>query len=266
MTVQEGDIRTLVDLGLTISQAKVYLTLVAYGKTKGRTIYKYSGVARQDIYRVLEDLQEKGLVEKIIVTPTEYKATPIKQGLANLLRQKAIQYKIFEEKIKQLQEKFQAHNGEKASEEYQFSLIPEKDAAIQKFKTAFDDTQKTVEGIFFWRGFSEMMSSRDKGWEKALGRGVRLRFILHDYEEEKNKHTLTAIQKLTKKGAFEVRYASASPPASMSIFDREKILITTSPVPFPADCSSLWLKNPGLAGVVGHYFDLLWVNAAENPK
>jgi sugar-specific transcriptional regulator TrmB len=265
MTFQEEDIQTLVDLGLTNSQAKVYLTLITYGKMKGRTIGKSSGVARQDIYRVLDELQEKGLVEKIIMMPTEYQATPIEIGMSILLRQKAREYQMFEKKTKCIQKKFQAQATKKQPlEESQFSLISEKDSVIYKFKTAFDSAQKSVEGIFFWKGFCQMVANRDQGWNRVLANGVNLRFIIHDYND-KEKKILKAIENLNHKGAFAVRFTAASPLASMSLFDREKILITTAPSPFPADCTSLWLENLGLAMVVGDYFDMLWEHTSENP-
>jgi len=62
---------------------------------KGKTIGEMSGVARQDIQCVLNELQEKGLIEKIIMMPTEYQATPIEVGVSVLLKQKSREYKIF---------------------------------------------------------------------------------------------------------------------------------------------------------------------------
>lgn len=265
MTSKEEDLQILVDLGLTNSQAKVYLALITYGKTKGRTIGKISGVARQDIYRLLGELQEKGLVEKIITMPTEYRATPIDVGMSILLKQKSREYQMFEKKIKHIQKKFQAQATKKQPfEESQFSLIPEKESVINKFKTAFDGAQKSVEGIFFWSGFCQMVANRHRGWNHALVKGVNLRFIVHDYNE-KEKKILTAISKLNQKNKFDLRFTTASPLASMSLFDREKILITTAPSPFPEDCTSLWLENLVLAAVIGDYFDMLWEKATEQP-
>ncbi|MEM4733518.1 MAG: helix-turn-helix domain-containing protein, partial [Candidatus Bathyarchaeia archaeon] len=75
------DVQTITKLGLTTSQVKVYLSLLQQKKATAKTISNFSKIARQEVYRVLSDLYEKGLVEKIIAKPTEFKAVPIEDCL-----------------------------------------------------------------------------------------------------------------------------------------------------------------------------------------
>ena len=70
------DHQTLIDLGLTLLQAKVYLALVQSGTLKVGTIAQVSKVARPDVYRTLQKLQDLGLIEKIITKPILFRATP----------------------------------------------------------------------------------------------------------------------------------------------------------------------------------------------
>ncbi len=79
-------IEALMHLGLTFLQATVYVTLLKFGKTEAKAISDSSGVARADVYRVMSTLEHLGLVEKIISTPSTYKATPIKEGCVLLLQ------------------------------------------------------------------------------------------------------------------------------------------------------------------------------------
>ncbi|MCW4019121.1 MAG: hypothetical protein NWF00_10680 [Candidatus Bathyarchaeota archaeon] len=94
----EEAIQTLVNLGLTVLQAKVYLALVTVGTTTGRITAKAANVASQDVYRVLTELQEKGLAEKIIAKPNKYKPTPVQNGISALLKQKIKEYNENEKK------------------------------------------------------------------------------------------------------------------------------------------------------------------------
>ncbi len=157
MATQEEDIQTLVELGLTNSQAKVYLTLIAMGKIRGQVIWKNSGVARQDVYRVLVELQEKGLVEKVFAIPNEFKPISLKDGLSILLKSKAYEYANAEVKMKNLLQRFHAFNGESTLGEYEFSLIPRKDATLLKFITVLNSTQKSIDAIFYWRSFLDFL-------------------------------------------------------------------------------------------------------------
>lgn len=90
--VEDERVQTLMNLGLTLLQAKIYLALAQAGKTKIETISKASNIARQDIYRIMPTLQKLGLAEKIVTTPTMYKATPIKEGYYLLLQNKTQEY------------------------------------------------------------------------------------------------------------------------------------------------------------------------------
>ena len=71
------DQETLVGLGLSAAQAKVYLAIYKSGKAKASAICKSSGIVRQDLYRIIDSLQEVGLIEKVITFPAEYSALPV---------------------------------------------------------------------------------------------------------------------------------------------------------------------------------------------
>jgi sugar-specific transcriptional regulator TrmB len=60
MDLNDHDTEALIALGLNSTQAKVYLALLSLGQSKAQTIWKTSGVNRQDIYRTLNDLEEEG--------------------------------------------------------------------------------------------------------------------------------------------------------------------------------------------------------------
>jgi len=98
---QNEYIQILMDLGLTLLQARVYLVLCKTGNATVKMISQATQIDRQDVYRIMPRLQELGLAEQIIATPTIYKATPIKQG-CHFLFQKNVQ-KHFELQKKTLE-------------------------------------------------------------------------------------------------------------------------------------------------------------------
>ena len=122
MLVQDETIHTLMELGLTGLQSKVYLTLAAMEKANGKTLWKSSGVARQDVYRILDELQNKGLIEKILATPMQYKAIPLQEGLSILLKRKAKQYKETEIKVDYLKQRLHKINKNYSTQQ-QFVLF-----------------------------------------------------------------------------------------------------------------------------------------------
>jgi sugar-specific transcriptional regulator TrmB len=88
LLIDEESVQSLSRLGLSTSQVKVYLALLELEKATAKTIAKHSKVARQEAYRVLAELQEKGLVEKIIEIPTKFKPIPIEDCIYLLIERK----------------------------------------------------------------------------------------------------------------------------------------------------------------------------------
>ena len=56
MSKLEKETHILIDLGLTKAQASVYLTLVRSGQARVKSVRELSKIARQDIYRILDQL------------------------------------------------------------------------------------------------------------------------------------------------------------------------------------------------------------------
>jgi sugar-specific transcriptional regulator TrmB len=88
MLIPEESVKMLVELGLTHTEAKVYIALLYLKAATARNIHKASNVARQDVYQTLSDLQDKGLIEKVIAKPAEYQAIPANDIISILLQRK----------------------------------------------------------------------------------------------------------------------------------------------------------------------------------
>ena len=210
MAIQEEDIRILMRLGLTSSQAKVYLALLRLGQATGKALSQHSKVARQEVYRVLAELQEKGLVEKIIAAPTEFKPIPIEDCLSILIKRK--EKKISEIKIEatKLLQQFK-ENKENTIQEYepQFILVPEKEAYLRRFINAIENTQTSCCMILHWNCFRYGMIEDTELWKKTVEKGVKIRFIVYKSKDEKAVSRIA--QTLKNMGSFKVKYIFTPP-------------------------------------------------------
>ena len=89
------DAQTLMHLGLTSSQAKVYLALLRLASdSKGNTIAKIADVPRQDVYRLLAELQQIGIVQKALVKPATFKSAPAEETVSILLERRKIDFSM----------------------------------------------------------------------------------------------------------------------------------------------------------------------------
>jgi len=176
---QEETVQTLVNLGLTVLQAKVYLALVKSGTSTGRTTAKTAKVASQDIYRVLTELQEKGLIEKIIAKPNKYRPILLEEGLSMLLQRRNKQTAELKKAAFVMFKTFQS-SGEREdkNETGDFVLIPEKEPIENRFIRVWETAQTSVDLVNDER---EAMIMREKHYEltvKAHKRGVKIRELL----------------------------------------------------------------------------------------
>jgi sugar-specific transcriptional regulator TrmB len=260
---QDEDVQTLTKLGLTVLQARVYLTLAKSGKATIKTISKASEIDRSDTYRIVSKLQELGLVEKMITTPNTFRAVPIRVGLPMLLKCKAEEHNEIKAKAKELLQKCEENNEETTlqRDECQFILVPKK-ASRRKFTNTIENTQTSCDMILHWECFRYGMIEDTETWKKSVEKGVKTRFIV--YKSENEKAVSRIVQILKKKGSFKVRYIFTSPPATISIFDKKETFITISPTPHPRDTPNLWSNNPGLIAIFQDYFELMWRTSKED--
>ena len=117
-------IRTLTDRGLTSAQSKIYLTLLKMGHTSIGKIALDSRVARPDTYRVVSELQELGIVEKIVASPTEVKPLPIEDAINILMLRKTKENLEVSKRANKLVEIVKKETKERnPTENSQFALI-----------------------------------------------------------------------------------------------------------------------------------------------
>ena len=77
-------IKSLMDLGLLESEAKIYVTLVMLNNSEVKKLIDFLGLSKPNTYESLRLLKEKGLVVLINTRPMTYQATPLDIGLEML--------------------------------------------------------------------------------------------------------------------------------------------------------------------------------------
>lgn len=264
--MEQEDIQILEKLGLTGSQARVYLALIRLDKANARTLWKASKVARQDIYRILTELREIGLLEKILEAPTEFKAVPIEDSVAILMERKtktllSLQ-KDAEELIRKLKEKKQKTTMD---EEAQYILVPEREALTRRLKKSIENSQQSIDIITTLRVFARSFFVLSEEFEKALRRGVKIRWVA---DEPKAANSLPeAFQTLMKTPNFHLRTVRYPLSTRLGIYDKKQIFMAYFPSRDALESPALWSTNISFAEIVQSFFETIWNAAAEyKPK
>lgn len=132
----DDDIKTLKELGLTLSQAKVYIAAAKLGKAKAKDLWEKSGVGRQELYRILNELFDAGLIQKDISTPTNFLAVPFSKGVLILLNRRRNEVFELERKSELIMLRNPASELKEA-EPSQFCILSRKHLMEDKGKSSY---------------------------------------------------------------------------------------------------------------------------------
>jgi HTH-type transcriptional regulator, sugar sensing transcriptional regulator len=257
--------QVLVDLGLTLKQARVYLALARFGISRTLELSKTSNVARPDLYDALEKLQNIGLVEKIIKKPVEYRAAPLSEGLFLLLKTKEDQFEKIRAETEILREtvRLDEAKNKNQTENSQFVLIPAGRAVLDKIAASIENAQCTIELVVSWKRFSRgITSSFAESIEKAWAKNVKIRFIVE--KPQKGETSMQLVEFFKAKPSSQIRFIQAHPNTIFGIYDKKHVYVIVATRSDLQNSPALWSNNDALISLASDLFETLWLTSKEN--
>ncbi len=94
--------KTLHKLGLSKNEIKIYLHLAKTGEHKASEISEALSLHRTETYRILRDLEKKGLISSVFEKPLKFIATPFEKALDLLIEAKKMRISLLEKKKENL--------------------------------------------------------------------------------------------------------------------------------------------------------------------
>jgi sugar-specific transcriptional regulator TrmB len=263
--IREEDIQALNDMGLSILQAKIFLSLVKLGEVNVGTISKSSNIVRQDIYRIMPTLEKLGLAERILSKPTTYKATPLKEAISILLLKRKKKDEEVIKKAHSLISNFNSYSNNLSDNESEFRITSERSLLFKTHTQLIEKAKTTIDIVIPFEVLEEHTLHNLSFLKRAWGRGVKIRLIS---QKTQDGSVLRKSQGLTGLSFLELRYAFCPTSVGgnwfgMHIFDKKEMTICISSndrVP------SLWSNSPSILRMATNYFEDLWDDASSNPS
>jgi sugar-specific transcriptional regulator TrmB len=260
----DEEIQTLNRLGLSISQAKVYLTLAQVEDATIKTIAQITKIARQDIYRIMNDLQEIGLVEKIVAAPNKFRAIPFVEGITILAQRKQRENGEIQTKVLQLLQRQKEHATKIRTQEEtnQFVLVPTKETHIRSFLKTMENAETSADTLQTCENLATLKDYVDKPFKKLLRIDGKIRFLVCI---AKDKEEISQADKRCKtfknQGSFQVRYTARQLFFSFLVIDKKECLIASTAEIHPEDATYLYTNSPIITGIILQYFEQEWKKA-----
>ena len=257
------EVQNLIRLGLSSCQSRVYLALVQLETATIKDASDVSGVARTDIYRIVSKLQELGLVEKIITAPVKFRAIPIYEGVSILMERKTnelsqlqIDTRDFLKDLKQNKPK--TMHPAKAD----YVLIPEKEPLLHRLSKECQTTKRSIDIVCGYKAFQPRLFVFAEVLEKAMKRGVKIRWIVEKPEDLNSWSEI--VQVFKKNPSFNLRTIPEAPVVRLGIYDKNEMFIASYPKTGTLESPVLWSNNPSLVAMAQDYFEILWITAMED--
>ncbi len=245
-----------------MSQAKIYLALVSLGKANAKKIAQTAKIDNAEVYRQIEKLHKKALIEKILKTPVEYKPFPLNEVTKIFLQQRNRENAEIEKEVKFLLRR--TAKSPDTVEEDRISIIPK--GEYRKNFTIKEMEQAKTEILWYTQIERIPLAQRyyHKQWIKNFARGVRHRTL-----SELNRPTekiLNYIQKFKKDNPkFEIRFTSPHILTTFAIFDNTTIHFSTERLTALANSRVLYTNNAQIVKLSKDYFEMRWESAMLEP-
>lgn len=261
--VSDERISTLVELGLSPSQARVYLLMVESGILTAQSISKISGIVRSDVYRLLGELGKDGLVQKIISAPGKFQAMPVEESILILLQRKVKKTEQLQEKALSLVHSLKGLTAQDYSDDpFRFILISGKDAVHAKIERMMRNTKESFWVLASARRLLAWLPFGSNSLDDAVARKVDCRMIV----PKKDEDLLSPLRELEKRKNVSIRLSSEQPETSFSIWDQKEVILSTSIDASLAQTPVLLSNNQSLVMLCKRHFEYLWFHAQKRAK
>jgi sugar-specific transcriptional regulator TrmB len=252
-------ITKLIGFGLSEKEALVYLHLLKYGPKPPSLLAKSLKTYRQDIYRTLTELVDKGMVNPSLETPTVYAAVELDIDLEAAFKKHETELREMERRKQELQELSQQQLFRPPEEVSTFKIIKSLKEliglAMPTLTTTGGEWITVCPAIFFI--VASLYTIED--YKTFIDRGGKIKVITdfsHEYIEPVQQHLDI--------GA-DVRQLGGYRGIMFSVFDDK---VSTSGINVDIERMSLdtpmtmmWTDDPTYAQYLISTFELLWEQA-----
>jgi len=258
--MQEEIIEKLVSFGLTVNQAKVYLSIVQSGTTSVNRISKDTRLHRQDIYKMLPKLEKLGLITKTIDMPFMVNAVPIETGLHDLLlmfKQKSEEnLNNLECNVKDLIDQIKTKPCEE--QETKLTLLTTDKAIKNREDLSFKNTTGSIDFLLD----EEMLNTAVMRYvcehlQASAKNGVEIRLIIEAPEYS------SLIKKFLAKincnnNCFTAKLALNTRSKNYQVFDSRELCIATQQKTESEFPCILWTNDENIIIIYKDHFARIW--------
>jgi len=238
------DSKFLEDIGLTKTEAKIYLTVLDLGSALAGTISQKSGIHRRSVYDALERLIEKGLISFITKNNRKWFEAVEPKRLLQIADEKM-------QNLKQIIPELELKHGE--AKEKQEAIFFKGKLAL---KSVFDDQiaeKKTIYVVGAFVGASDVIQYYFTHYDKK--RKANRIFIKMIFPEDSRDSPMLKNVPLSEIRFLPQKYMS---PVGTNVYGDKVAIVVWAEEPV-----AILIKNSAIADAYKRYFNFMWERAKK---
>ena len=255
----------LTEFGLSLNQAKVYLSVVLSKITTASKISDETRLYRQDIYKIIPILQKKGLLTKIIAKPIKFEALPVEKAIDALILEYEKEWKDKQARLKSTSEalkseivKWQSSNSVMV-DDTKFSLLTTDSEIRNKSDVSFENTQKEFNVVTTPVLASRILTILKERIKSLVNRNVVTRVLIENPARDfaKSKRILNGLGYLNSE-YFMVKQFFKESMMPYRVFDGKEVWIMLCKETETGQPCFLWTTSPNIVRFYEENFYSLW--------
>jgi sugar-specific transcriptional regulator TrmB len=259
-------ITRLIDFGLSEKEAQVHFHLLKYGAKPLSVLAKHMKTYREDVYRTLVSLIDKGVVARSISSPTVYAALPLETALNVTLTTHKLERQQLEERKRELEELFVALDRSPPVEWCNYRVLSGPKEVEAASRQNVKGTTRDLSSYLWGNVLSVTYESGELDLAcDVVRRGARIRLIT-----EISQANLEAARYALDCG-IQVRHVEQTSGINFSVRDFKDsfVVVRFDPARYPPQDVSITAfvcESPTYAKQLLFHYELLWeqsVSAAQ---
>ena len=256
-------VERLRDFGFTGEEADTYVFILRAGPCPARVVARRFEVSRMKAYRILKELEDRGLVHRIIGRPMRFVAAPLKEILNRHIDEVRGKLKRLEESEREITENWErmSRRIEPLSAEPRFRIFQGRQQVYDLIQKMGERAAKEVIILTTANDLTRLsLLGIDDGLKALARRGTQVRVL-----------TPVAKENLDDVEGFldgiEVRSASLPAPMRIVVVDEHEALTTVAMDDTMSvttqDDTGLWTNSSSYIKAMKVFFEAMWGMAPE---
>lgn len=253
----------LKEFGFTENEAEVYVFIAAMGPTPARVVARRYNISRMKAYRTLNELEERGIVYRVMGRPYKFVAEPIDKILKQHIESIKERLNILMENEQKIKEDLDRLSNIEPSmlEEPRFRIYQGRQQVYELLTQMCDKVIKEIFILTTSSGFLRFFFwGIDNRLKNLTQKGIKVRLLT-----QVDEANIKEVEEL--RDSVEIRHIKLpSPVRFVTIDDSENltsVAMDDSMSMTTHEDTGLWTNAPSFTSVMKVFYEALWNMAPE---